>query len=127
VLIATNHCICPEMRMTAMNEWIALLAGVNQNDIQWRYDELNRQVLDALDAAPAGLSEAAAWEIINVLRPNGKFPEYYNPGGAIPWTRVQVHGSVSLCELRGRTMTSLFGYYGDEPVSLHLGNYLSRR
>ena len=49
VLIATNHCISPEMRLTAMSEWIALLAGGNQNDIQWRYDELNREILDALE------------------------------------------------------------------------------
>ena len=127
VLIATNHCICPEMRMTAMNEWIALLAGANQNDIQWRYDELNRQVLDALEAAPAGISEAAAWQLIDFLHPSGRFPEYYNRGGERPWRRVQVQGSVSLCELRGLAMTSRFGYYGDEPVSLHLGNYLPGR
>jgi hypothetical protein len=124
VFVATNHAICPEMRMTSMNEWISLLAGANQNDIQWRYDELNRQILDGLDAAPAGMDESAAWKLVNFLRPDGAFPLYYNPGGALPWQRVQVHGSVSLCELRGRTMKSLFGYYGDQPVSVRLRNYL---
>jgi hypothetical protein len=124
VLIATNHCITPEMRLTAMNEWIALLAGGNQNDIQWRYDELNKEILDALDAAPGGIGERAAWDLIDFLRPDGKFPEYYNPGSARDWRRVQVHGSVTLCELTGRTMTSRFGYYGDAPVTLHLESFL---
>ena len=127
VLIATNHGICPEIRMSAMNEWIALLAGTNQNDIQWRYDELNREILDALDAAPAGLGEGTAWDLIDFLRPDGRFPEYYNRGADHPWRQVEVHGSVSLCELRGRTMRSLFGYYGDQPVSMQLGTYLPRR
>jgi hypothetical protein len=123
VLIATNHCISPEMRMASMNEWIALLAGRNQDDIQWRYDELNSEILDALEGEPGGLSAAAAWQLIDFLRPDGRFPEYYNPAGALPWRKVPVHGSVSLCELRGLTMTSRFGYYGDEPVTIHLGNY----
>ena len=35
-----------------------------------------------------------------------------------------MHGSVSLCELKGRTMKSLYGYYGDEPVMVHLRNYV---
>jgi hypothetical protein len=124
VLIATNHCITPEMRLTSMNEWIALLAGGNQNEIQWRYDELNREILDALDAAPGGIGESAAWDLIDFLRPGGKFPDYYNPGSAQDWRQVQVHGSVTLCELTGRTMTSRFGCYGDDPVTLHLERYL---
>ena len=69
------------------------------------------------------MSEAAAWNIIDFLRPDGRFPDYYNPAGVLPWRRVPVHGSVSLCELRGLTMTSRFGYYGDEPITIHLGNY----
>ena len=76
-------------------------------------DELNREILDALDAAPAGLSESTAWDLIDFLRPDGRFPEYYNRGAEHPWQEVEVHGSVTLCELRGRTMRSRFGYYGD--------------
>jgi len=127
VLIATNHCISPEMRLTSMNEWIALLSSGDQNDMQWRYDVLNREILAALAAAPAGIDEAAAWDLVNFLRPNGKFPEYYNSGAKVDWRSVQVHGSVTLCELTSRTFTSLFGYYGDPPVTIHLQNYLSGR
>ena len=123
VLIATNHCISPEMRLTSMNEWIALLSSGDQNGIQWRYDELNREIQAALAAAPAGIDEAAAWELIDFLRPDGQFPGFYNPGAKEDWRRVQVHGSVTLCELTSRTFTSLFGYYGDQPVTIHLQNY----
>jgi hypothetical protein len=124
VLIATNHCISPEMRLTSMSEWVALLNGATQNEIQWRYDELNRAITAALAEAPAGIDAAAAWELIDFLRPDGKFPEFYNPGAARDWRKIQVHGSVTLCELTSRTLTSLFGYYGDEPVTIHLVNYL---
>jgi hypothetical protein len=124
VLVATNHCITPEMRLAGMNEWTAILAGGSLNDFQWRYDELSREILDALDAAPSGIDGRAAWKLIDFLSPNGKFPEYYNPDRSRDWREVQVHGSVSLCELTGRTLTSLFGYYGDEPITIHVSEYV---
>ncbi len=123
VLVATNSAICPEMRLTAMTEWIALLAGGEQNDIQWRYDELNRQILDALDAAPDGISDQEAWRLIDFLHPNGPCRSYYNPNGR-KWEDIQVGGSVTLCELTSRTMTSRFGYYGDPPVTIHLRPFM---
>ncbi|MGA2761941.1 MAG: C45 family autoproteolytic acyltransferase/hydrolase [Spirochaetia bacterium] len=122
VLVATNHALSPEIRLTSMNEWIALLAGGNLNEIQWRYDELNREILDAIAAAPAGITEETAWGLINFLRPDGRFPEFYD--GAREEGRIQVHGSVSLCELTSRWIKSLYGYYGDEPIILHLEHFL---
>jgi hypothetical protein len=123
--VATNHCITPEMRLTEMNEWIALLTAGNQNDVQWRYDELNKRILDAIDlAGPGGIDADKAWNLINFLTPKEDLHEYYNPGGTTPLKEIQVHGSVSLCELTGRTIKSLFGYYADEPVVMHLMDYL---
>jgi hypothetical protein len=104
-----------------MNEWIALLAGGSQDDIQWRYDELNRRILCAIDRAP--VDAEAAWALIDFLNPGDDFPDYYNPGRSAEWRRVQVHGSVTLCELTGLTLTSRFGYYGDEPVTITLRRY----
>ena len=124
VLVATNHAISPEIRLTAMNEWTALLAGGNLNEIQWRYDELSREILDAIDASPSGVTEEAAWDLINFLRPGGRFPDFYNPDGLPTGAGIQVHGSVSLCELTTRSIKSLYGYYGDQPVTIHLQNYL---
>ncbi len=124
VLISTNHYVAPEMRMTSMNEWTALIAGANINDFQWRYDRLNALILDALAASPGGISASTAWEIVNFLNPGDGTPAYYNPDGAVPWKEVQVHGSVNLCDLSGRTIKSLFGCYGDAPVTLRLMSYL---
>jgi hypothetical protein len=111
------------MRLTSMSEWIALLTAGEQNEIQWRYDELNREILAALAASPSGVDEATAWDLVNFLRPDGRFPDFYNPDSKQDWRYVQVHGSVTLCELTSRTFTSLFGYYGDAPVTIHLGNF----
>jgi len=124
VVLASNNYLSPEMRLTAMNEWTAIIASANQNDIQWRYDELNREILDALDASRRGIDRETAWELINFLRPDGKFPTYYNHDGKISWREVQVHGSVNLCELTERTIRSLYGYYGDNPVEIRLMSYL---
>ncbi len=124
VVLASNNYLSPEMRLTTMNEWTAIIASANQNDIQWRYDELNREILDALDASRRGIDRETAWELINFLRPDGKFPSYYNRDRKLAWQEVQVHGSVSLCELTERSIRSLYGYYGDGPVEIHLMSYL---
>lgn len=124
VALATNAFISPEMRLTAMSAWTAILARANLNDIQWRYDELNREILEALDASPGGIDEPTAWRLVNFLASDGAFPAYYNPEGKLDWRDVKVHGSVTLCELTGKTMKSLFGYYGDSPVTIHLAGYL---
>jgi hypothetical protein len=124
LLVATNHFISPEMRLTSMNEWTAILAGSHADDIQWRYDELNKRLLSAIAAAPEGMDEKTAWDAINFLRADGDFPDYYNPDGSLPWRRIPVHGSVSLCELKSRSLKSLYGYYGDDPVTIRLMNYV---
>ncbi len=122
VLIATNHAISPEMRLTSMNEWIAFLAGPDQDEMQWRYDEINHEIHDALARGP--IDEKAAWDIVDFLRPDGRFPRFYNHGNPSDWRTVQVHGSVTLCELTTRTFTSRFGYYGDAPVTIHLARFV---
>ena len=121
VIVATNDFISPEMRLTAMDAWTAILARDRLDDFQWRYDELNKELLDALDKHPEGLDENTAWSLINFLDPAGKFPSYYGTPGN---PKVQVHGSVNLCELTERKMKSLFGYYGDDPITITLPRYL---
>ncbi len=123
VLVATNDFLSPEMRLVGMNEWTAIVARTWYDDFQWRYDELNKTVLDALDNHRGGLDDATAWSLINFLDPAGNYYDYYGKG--IPTgSPIQVHGSVNLCELTGRTMKSLFGYYGDNPVTITLPRYL---
>ena len=126
LIIVTNGNITPEMRLTAMNKWIGLLAGSNMNDIQWRYDELNDELLRALKAARSGgplIDNLTARKIIDFRAPGSsdytvKFPNDN-------WESMQIHGSVSLCELTTKTITSHYGYYGDGWVTINLPNYFS--
>lgn len=127
LLIVTNSNISPEMRLTAMNEWIAILAGSSTNDIQWRYDELNYELLTSMDEAtnnPEKIIDAMkAQQMIDFRAPGSyqyavKFPQDR-------WQCTQIHGSVSLCELKSKVITSHYGYYGDPWVTITLPNYFN--
>ena len=107
-----------------MAEWTSIVARTWYDDFQWRYDELNRELMEALKASPGGLTDAVAWSLINYLSSKGRFPRYHNPDGDIAPDEVKVHGSVSLCDLTARKIRSLFGYYGDAPVTLTLPKYI---
>ena len=129
VLVVSNHAITPEMRLTSMNEWITFLSLGDCNDIQWRYDILNYQLQQAIDnAGNKKIDKDIAWKIINNLTPDPEndFYLYYNRGMLDNWKEIQVHGSVSLCDLKARTFKSLFGYYGDEPIEITLSNYITK-
>jgi hypothetical protein len=129
VLVVSNHAITPEMRLTSMNEWITFLSLGDCNDIQWRYDILNYQLQQAIDNADnKKIDKNTAWKIINNLTPDPEndFYLYYNRGMLDNWKEIQVHGSVSLCDLKAGTFKSLFGYYGDDPIEITLPNYITK-
>jgi len=127
VLILTNHFVIPEMRLFAMSPWISTLLGKNTiNDIQWRYDELNNQVLTALEQN-SYISYDKAKELIDYLAPYGKYPSYYkNNKSSRDGKEKVIHGCVSLCDLKNKTIESHFGYYCDEWIKLDLQKYLNR-
>ncbi len=125
-LVATNMAITPEMRLTMMTEWNAQLTGSQYDDMQWRYDQLNLRVQEACAAGP--IDASGAWRLANFLRPgpNPTQPEStYHGGGDPNWQKITITGSVSLCDLDAARITSLFGYYGDEPVTITLPGYLA--
>lgn len=130
LVLVSNHCISPEMRLTAMNRWVAIISSGDLNDIQWRYDALNFQILTLIKEIKEGkrgkIEAADAWKLIDYLspQPGSYYPDYYNPGQQKDWKTIQVNGSISLCELKTLTMTSLFGYYGDNPITIKLAKYL---
>lgn len=127
VLVVSNHAITPEMGLTSMNEWITFMSIGDCNDIQWRYDILNYQLQQAIDnAGDKKIDKDTAWKIINNLTPDPEndFYLYYNRGMLDNWKEIQVHGSVSLCDLKAKTFKSLFGYYGDDPIEITLPNYI---
>jgi len=126
-LVATNFSLSPALRLTAMNEWIALIGRTFLNDFQWRYDTLARLLRRAFSNGQKGLSKQAAWDLIDFLTPDpnrGHFRTYHNEDGVTDWRRLQVKGSVSLFHPSTRWMKSQFGHYGDQPVEIHLPNYL---
>jgi hypothetical protein len=124
LVVVTNSYIIPEMRLTAMYEWTAQLAQANVDDIQWRYDELSRRLISTLDKNNGQMSYEEAKKIIDFLAPDGDFPDYYNANRK-PLNEVPIAGSVSLMDLKKKTMESHYGYHADEWVKLSLLNYLA--
>ncbi len=131
LLIVTNGNISPEMRLTAMNDWIAGLVGGTFNDIQWRYDELNYELLTAMNEAKNNtdklINKTKAQQIIDFRAPGSDlykvtFPNYVEND---KWKSIQIHGSISLCELKSKVITSHYGYYGDPWVTITLPNYFN--
>ena len=91
------------------------------NDSQWRYDELNHQLLEAYGKIDAD----KAWELVDFLNPYRKFPNYYGCGKTKEQFKdLEVQGSTSLLNLTDKTMKSLYGYFGDETVTLSLMPYI---
>jgi len=157
LVLVTNMFIIPEMRLYAMHPWTNLVSASQLDDLQWRYDELNYQLLSRLYPTPGGsltpLSLEDAKDLIDYLTPNpekGKHPEYYNPppvpasgffqrawewirsrlsgrGGTAKladWRSIQIEGSVSLMDLKEKTIHSHYGYHGDGWVTIHLDRYV---
>jgi hypothetical protein len=113
LMVVTNHFIVPEMRLCAMKEWTNIVAASRIPDILWRYDVLNKLCHDAYGS----IDYAKAKELIDFLKRGGSYDGYY-AGQDI------IEGSVSLCELTGRTIESHFGYHADDWVKLSLMNYV---
>jgi hypothetical protein len=131
-VLATNHFITPEMRLTAMAEWTSAIAAYLVDDFQWRYDELNNQILSILDEAKNSrkpIDEQRAQHLIDFLRPTDDNPksvcrEYYNPGFKKDGKTIPIQGSISLFELKGKTIRTHIGYYGDEWIEITLPYYI---
>jgi hypothetical protein len=121
MVLLTNHYITPEMRFCAMNLWTTIVASGNLDDLQWRYDELNSQLLSIMEKGYITIGEAR--EIIDFLSPQRKYPDYYN-NEKKPLNEVEIHGSVSLMDLKKNTIESHYGYFSDEWITITLGNYV---
>jgi hypothetical protein len=117
----SNHFLIPEMRMTTMKYWTSEVAKHHWDDIQWRYDELRHRLAAATQQGP--VTRQKARDLIDFLDPSGDLPAYYNPDKK-PLDEVQVHGSVSLLDLKDRSIESRFGYYADDWVKITLPKYI---
>ncbi len=114
LVVVSNMFLIPEMRICAMHRYTNELAVENMADIIWRYDTLNRECLEVYGE----IDWDAAKTLIDFLNPQGKYGAYY--GGS----EKEIKGSVSLCDLTDKIMTSHFGYYSDDWVTIHLSNYI---
>lgn len=123
IVITTNHFIIPEMRFYAMYPWTAFVVGDKINDIQWRYDELNNQILSALDEKGC-IDYKTAKQLVDFLAPYMKHPQYYaeNPKSK-DGKQTRIEGCVSLFDLKNKTVESHYGYYCDEWVKITLPFY----
>ena len=124
IVMVTNHYLIPEMRFYAMTDWISGLVGDKVNDIQWRYDELNNQILTALETK-GSIDYGTAKRLIDFLAPYGKYPSYYdtNPKSE-DGKEIRIEGSTSLFDLKNRTVESHFGYYCDGWIKITLPKYV---
>lgn len=123
LLVASNHYIIPEMRYFAMHRWTRRVIGKRADDIQWRYDELNRQAHDML-AEKGSISFDDVKQLISFLAPYNKFKEYYadNPKSG-DGKEIRIEGCLSVFDLKRLAVESHYSYYCDKWVGLSLAEY----
>lgn len=123
LLVASNHYIIPEMRFFAMHRWTRKVINKNADDIQWRYDELNRQLYDKL-REKGSIDITDAKELISFLAPYGKHKGYHadNPKSK-DGKAIRIEGAISVFELKSGVVESHYGYYCDKWVRVTLPAY----
>jgi len=122
ILFAHNFVI-PEMRYTVMDRLLSAIINDATNDTQWRYDTINALILKAIDeakkAGKRGIDYDSAKDILNFLRPSGQYPNYYGKNKKV------IEGSLSLFDLKKKTVESHYGYYKDKWIKLTLTKYIT--
>ena len=125
LIIATNHFVIPEMRFYAMHPWTAIVVGDKINDIQWRYDALNDEILKAI-AKNGSIDYHTAKMLVDYLAPYGVYPSYYEKNlRSSDNKEISIEGCTSIFDLKKKTVESHYGYYCDEWVKITLPNYVS--
>jgi len=137
-IVVSNAYITPPMNLCMMTLFSNLAHETFWTDPQWRYDYLNKVILER----HGSIDWESAWQIINFQSPVmgiGEGKKYYTIPKA-PWKlpkvtykdrsgKVQktwkVDGITSLLELRSeKKIRSLYGTYADDFVEITLPNYL---
>ncbi len=132
LLVVTNQFLTPEMRLLAMNEWTAFFASASgmYDDFQWRYDILNRNILDELERNKK-LTFDSAKELIDFLRPyepdgkpatNHNYYSIYRDRVERP-KEVPIGGVVSVFDLKELKMRIHYGWYADEWVEVDFKSF----
>ncbi len=126
VVLASNNFIVPELRLTSMRPWTAQLAASEVNDIQWRYDRLNKLLLEHAGSPDGGLDYDTARSLIDFLSPQRAFNScYYDRFQRSPdFKEIAIFGSTSIFDLKAKTIESHFGYHCDGWIKISLARYV---
>ncbi len=129
ILLAGNHFLVPEMRLSGMAGWTNWVTGSHLDDFQWRYDELNRLTLQAGGYRNGNLtrkiSRSKARDLIDFLSPQVSTLGYYDNNPTSPDGKEKIiEGTVSLLDLEERSLTTHYGYYCDGWLNLNLSRYI---
>lgn len=128
-VLTTNCFVAPELRLVTMNYWTAALTSLmgEADDIQWRYDQLNYLIIQAVKRGK--VDKKTAKNLVDFLNPlTGRFPFYYKNHKPIPPTdkgNIRVNGNASLFDLKKKVLNCHFGYYKDKWVKLTMPRYFT--
>jgi hypothetical protein len=125
LLIVTNQFLTPEMRLSSMGSWASIVATSLENDLQWRYDELNSQIREMIDFSSSRgrkITLEEAKSLIDFLSPRRKHPAYYAKN-ACSATGKRIEGAIVLFDLTDRILHSYYGYYDNNWLRLRLPAY----
>ncbi len=111
LLIATNFYLSPELALTSMGWEPALLSSGEQDDLQYRYDQLNLKLTTLIEEG--GVDWDSALQVLKFRDPNPADPEKI------------IEGALSLLELKTLRITSHYGFYGDAWVELDFSRYVA--
>lgn len=130
LVLGCNSYVIPELRLLAMNDWTARLADESgdYDDFQWRYDELNRWILQTLDNGTYDL--AACQDTTSFLRPcnpdRSPAPNHFyygvdrQTGKDIPVDTIPVGGAMAAMDLLALRLRCQYGWFVDDWVELVL-------
>jgi len=128
VVIATNLWLHPRMALCSMNSLVALLLKQFWTDIQWRYDSLNKGIVDNYGK----IDFEKGWTILNIINPdvtgNYDYQKFYGNEKAKTQAgknTYMIDGVVCFMDCKAMKIRALYGYYSDQPIELNLLNYLA--
>ena len=125
LLIVTNQFLTPEMRLCSMGSWASMVAASSEDDLQWRYDELNSQIREMIDSSSSRgekITLEQAKSLVDFLSPRRQHPAYYAKNASSAKGK-RIEGAIALFDLTDRVLHAYYGYYDNTWLRLTLPGY----